>query len=56
MQAEATHKTGKKIKLKLSLTKRRTKVINYTYTITELVPGVKFAYVDVNGNLKIPST
>ena len=43
----------KKIKLKLSLTKHRTKIINYAHSITELIPGVKFAYVDVNGNLKI---
>ena len=42
-----------KIKLKLSLTKRRKKIINYAHTVTEPVPGVTFAYVDVNGNLKI---
>ena len=43
----------KKLKVKLSLTKRRTKVINYAHRFTELVPEVKFTYVDVNGNLKI---
>ena len=43
----------KQLKVKLSLTKRRTKIINYAHTITELVPEVKFAYTDVNGNLKI---
>ena len=43
----------RKLKVKLSLTKRRTKIINYAHTITELVPKVKFAYADVNGNLKI---
>ena len=43
----------KKLKLKLSLTKRRTKIINYAHRITESVPEVKFAYADVNGNLKI---
>ena len=43
----------KKLKVKLSLTKRRTKIINYAHTITEPVPEVKFAYADVNGNLKI---
>ena len=29
------------------------KIINYAHRITELVPEVKFAYADVNGNLKI---
>ena len=53
MQAEATHKTGEKIELKLSSTKLRRKIINYAYTFTKLVPGVTFAYVDVNDNLKI---
>ena len=43
----------KKLKVKLSLTKRRTKIINYAHRITESVPEVKFAYTDVNGNLKI---
>ena len=44
---------SKKLKLELSLTKRRTKIINYAHRITEPVPEVKFAYADVNGNLKI---
>ena len=43
----------KKLKVKLSLSKCRTKIINYAHTITELVPEVKFAYTDVNGNLKM---
>ena len=43
----------KKLKVKLSLTKRRTKIVNYTHRITESVPEVKFAYADINGNLKI---
>ena len=43
----------KKLKVKLSLTKRRTKIINYAHRITESVPEVMFAYADVNGNLKI---
>ena len=43
----------KKLKLKLSLTKRRTKIINYAHKITEPLPEVKFADADVNGNLKI---
>ena len=43
----------KKFKVKLSLTKRRTKIINHAHRITELVPEVKFAYADINGNLKI---
>ena len=46
----------KKLKVKLSLTKRRTKIINYAHRITESVPEVKFAYADVNGNLKIRHT
>ena len=43
----------KKLKLKLSLTKRRIKIINYAHKITEPLPEVKFADADVNGNLKI---
>ena len=43
----------KKLKVKLSSTKRRTKIINYAHRITESIPGVNFAYADVNGNLKI---
>ena len=43
----------KKFKVKLSLAKRRTKIINYAHRITGSVPEVKFAYADVNGNLKI---
>ena len=43
----------KKLKLQISSTKCRTKIINYAHTITEPVPQVKFAYADVNGNLKI---
>ena len=54
MQAETTYKTNKKLKVKLSLTKHRTKIINYAHSrITESVPEVKIAYADVNGNLKI---
>ena len=48
------HTKQKKLQVKLSLTKHRTKTINYTHSrITESVPEVKFAYADVNGNLKI---
>ena len=43
----------KKIKVRLSLTKCRTKIINYAHGITESVPEVKFAYADINDNLKI---
>ena len=43
----------KKLKVKLSLTKSRTKIINYAHRIAESVPEVKFAYADVNGNVKI---
>ena len=42
----------KKLKVKL-LPKCRTKIINYAHRLTESVPEVKFAYADVNGNLKI---
>ena len=42
----------KKLKVKLSC-KCRIKIINYAHRITESVPEVKFAYADVNGNLKI---
>ena len=42
----------KKLTVKLSC-KCRTKIINYAHRITESVPEVKFAYADVNGNLKI---
>ena len=45
-----------KNKTQIIINKTQIIIINYAYTITELVPGVKFAYVDVNGNLKIPST
>ena len=41
----------KKLKLKLSLTKRRTKIINYAHAITESVPEVKFAYADVKDTI-----
>ena len=44
----------KRLKVKLSSTKHRTtKIINYAIRITESVPEVKFAYADVNDNLKI---
>ena len=43
----------KKLKAKLSLTKHKTKIINYAHRITESVPEVKFGYADVNVNLKI---
>ena len=51
MQAETTYKTRKNLK-SLSLAKHRTKIINYAHRITGSVPEVKFAYADVNGNLK----
>ena len=52
MQAETTYKTRKNLK-SLSLAKHRTKIINYAHRITGSVPEVKFAYADVNDNLKI---
>ena len=50
--ASRNNMQNKKLKVKL-LTKHRTKIINYAHRITESVPEVKFAYADLNGNLKI---
>ena len=43
----------KKIKVKLSLTKHRTKTIKHAHQITENNAEVKFVYADMNGNLKL---
>ena len=44
---------GKKIKVKLSLTKHRTKTIKYAHQITENNAEVNFVYTDMNRNLKL---
>ena len=44
---------GKEIKVKLLLTKRRTRTIKYAHQITENNAEVNFVYADMNGNLKI---
>ena len=43
----------KKIKVKLSLRKHRTRTIKYAHQITESNAEVKFVYADMNGNLKL---
>ena len=53
-ELDKCHHLGKaKDGKQLSLTKCRTKIINYAHRTTESVPEAKFAYADVNGNLKI---
>ena len=44
---------GKKIKVKLSLTKHRTRTIKYAHQITKNNAEVNFVYADLNGNLKL---
>ena len=44
---------GTKIKVKLSLTKRRTRTIKYAHQIAENNTEVTFVYADINGNLKL---
>ena len=44
---------GKEIKVKLSLTKHRTRTIKYAHQTTENNADVKFIYADMNGNLKL---
>ena len=44
---------GKKIKVKLSLTKHRTRTMKYARQITENNAEVKFVYADMNGSLKL---
>ena len=46
-------RTNKKLKLKLSLTKRRTKLINYAHQVTSTIEEVNFVFADTNGNLKL---
>ena len=43
----------KKLTVKLSSKRCRTKIINYANTITESVPEVKYAYADVTSKLKV---
>ena len=44
---------GKKIKIKLSFTKRRTRTIKYVHQITENNAEVNLVYADMNSNLKL---
>ena len=44
---------NKKLKVKLSLTKKRTKTLTHTYKMVESNQHSKFVFADVNGNLKL---
>ena len=45
--------TNNKFKVKLSLTKKRTKTITQAYKMVESNQQVKFVFADINGNLKL---
>ena len=45
--------TSRNIKIKLSLTRKRTKTLAYAYKISGKLPNVNFFYVDIHGNLKL---
>ena len=45
--------TNNKLKVKLSLTKKRTKTLTQAYKIVESNQQVKFVFPDINGNLKL---
>ena len=45
--------TNRNIKIKLSLTRKRTKTLAYAYKISGKLPNVNFFYVDIHGNLKL---
>ena len=45
--------TNNKLKVKLSLTKKRTKTLTQAYKMVESNQQVKFVFVDINGNLKL---
>ena len=46
--------TNKKLKVRVSLTKKRSDLIKYAYSITENTPpNLKFVFADINGNLKL---
>ena len=45
---------NKKLKVRVSLTKKRSDLIKYAYSITEDKPlNLKFVFADINGNLKL---
>ena len=44
---------NKKLKVKLSLTKKRTKILTHAYKMVESNQHIKLAFADVNGNLKV---
>ena len=45
--------TNNKLKVKLSLTKKRTKTLTQAYKMVESNQQVKFVFADINGNLKL---
>ena len=45
--------TNNKLKVKLSLTKKRTKTLTQAYKMVESNQQVKFAFANINGNLKL---
>ena len=45
--------SNKKLKVKLSLTKKRTKTLTHAYKMVESIQQVKFVFADINGNLKL---
>ena len=50
---ETERNQREKIKVKLSLTKHRTRTIKYAHKITKNNAEVNFVYADMNGNLKL---
>ena len=54
MEEERKSITNKKLKVRVSLTKKRSDLIKYAYSITENTPpNLKFVFADINGNLKL---
>ena len=44
---------NRKIKINISLTKKRRKILSYAHQATANIPNVDFPYADINGNLKL---
>ena len=44
---------NRKIKVKISLSKKRRKVLSYAHQATANIPNVDFPYLGINGNLKL---
>ena len=44
---------NRSIKIKLSLTRKRTKTVTYAYQISNKLPNVNFFYADIHSNLKL---